>query len=475
VVTGNGGDVFINNSSLQANTFTTAGANKVILNGSNAIYAIVNKAAMQVNGGTTQTFNSSFADSGTIVVHDTTTGVANLRIANFVTLSGNGVMRLTDGHSATIDSPSGYTFTQASGHSIRGTGNMQSYFFNSGDVWADQADSTLLLSNTNTNAGRYAAINRGILRVTGTLNNISGTTLTGGEFQAGPNSQVQINLPTWRTDAADVVLEGHGSKLADLSGNDILTFLNRINAGGSLTLRNDRDFTVAPTDSFINAGTLVLGDSSDFAVTAAVGNRFTLLRGSRLVIELAGHGSNRCGHLVVPGLVQLQGRFIPRLANGFVPAVGDSFLVMDFNARNDGFAGYDSMAVAPGVALVAVWKPHQLWLRAVNTGTLAVDDPPAKGPGANLPKVVRFGARSGAGHLAQFELDLPAASDVEVGLFDVTGRRVATLASGSVPAGRHAWPLDASGASAAGVYFGLARISSETGTQTLHARVVSWR
>ena len=312
------------------------------------------------------------------------------------------------------------------------------------------------------------------MRVTGTLASIAGTTLTGGAFQAGPNSQVQIDLPTWRTDAADVVLEGHGSKLADLAGNDILTLLDKVAAGGSLTLRNDRDFTVAVADSFINAGTLVLGDSSDFAVTAAPGNRFTLASGSRLVIELAGHGTKRCGHLVVPGLVQLQGRFAPRLANGFVPAVGDSFLVMDFSSRNDGFAGYDSMTVAPGIALVAIWRPHQLWLRAVNTGTLAVDGPPSKGPGANLPKVLRFGARSGAGHLAQLELDLPVSADVEVGLFDISGRRMATLASGIAPAGRHAWPLDAASSAAAGVYFGLARVTNAGGTQTLHARVVTW-
>src|SRR6185436_7218036 len=98
----------------------------------------------------------------------------------------------------------------------------------------------------------------------------------------------------------------------------------------------------------------------------------------------------------------------------------------------------------------------------LTSGTLAVD-----GLGS-LP--LRM-ASSGTLTRPAMELDLPATSSVEAGLYDVTGRRVMVLANGLLSAGRHSLPL-ASAGMASGVYFGRAVVTSTGHTRSLAARVV---
>jgi hypothetical protein len=62
-----------------------------------------------------------------------------------------------------------------------------------------------------------------------------------------------------------------------------------------------------------------------------------------------------------------------------------------------------------------------------------------------------------------FSFDLPATSDVRLEVFDVLGRRTATVLEGSLPAGRHTAGWDASDLPS-GVYF--ARLSTPTSTRT---------
>jgi hypothetical protein len=473
-VLANGGDVFAHNSDLQANAFATTGGSRVILDGANTVNGIVNKGAMQVNGATIQSFNNAFTDSGTITIRDTTAGAADMRISNYVTVNGNGTIRLTHGQDALIESPFGYSFTQAAGHTIRGTGKIGVIYVNQGDTWADVADSTLLISSSSTNSGVYGAMNGGSLRVTGALSNLAVNTLNGGAWRVGANSRIRLPGFSWIVNHADVTLQGINSAIvSDILLGDLAPSLQANFSDGSFTLRNNRDFT--PVGSFVNQGRLVLGDSSDFAVNASPSNTFVQTSGARMVFELAGHGTTRCGHLVVPGFAGFDGSLTVRLANGFVPAIGDSFLVIDFGTRGPGFASYDSLNVAPGVYMAPVWRSHQLWLRAVNQPNVGVGDPPSGGPVAHLPKFLRFGARSGAGMQAELQLDLPTSADVEVSLFDITGRRVMQIADGAMSAGSHAWPMESISGAPAGVYFARARVTNATGSQTFHTRVVTWR
>jgi hypothetical protein len=96
--------------------------------------------------------------------------------------------------------------------------------------------------------------------------------------------------------------------------------------------------------------------------------------------------------------------------------------------------------------------------------------------GAPTPHELSFavtGANPAQGS-AHFRLGLPAAGPVELAIYDVSGRRVATLAHGELPAGWHdrAWTAnDDGGAPASGVYF--ARMLA--GGRLLSSRVVLLR
>jgi hypothetical protein len=65
---------------------------------------------------------------------------------------------------------------------------------------------------------------------------------------------------------------------------------------------------------------------------------------------------------------------------------------------------------------------------------------------------LRFARVGNAGTVA-FELGLPDAADVEVALYDVAGRRVATLSDGALPAGRHTLSVPGRKRLSSGMYF----------------------
>ncbi len=70
---------------------------------------------------------------------------------------------------------------------------------------------------------------------------------------------------------------------------------------------------------------------------------------------------------------------------------------------------------------------------------------------------------------ATISFDVPTATDVNVFVYDLLGRRVATLAQGQTAAGRHSVRLDA-GAFAPGVY--VVRMSAGTFTATRRVTIV---
>ena len=81
---------------------------------------------------------------------------------------------------------------------------------------------------------------------------------------------------------------------------------------------------------------------------------------------------------------------------------------------------------------------------------------------------VSFSAYPNPARVSRVSFTLPKQSDVDLSVFDLSGRRIATLARGSMPAGLHARDWDGSGAGA-GVYF----IRLRVGSQTYSLRTVS--
>jgi hypothetical protein len=71
---------------------------------------------------------------------------------------------------------------------------------------------------------------------------------------------------------------------------------------------------------------------------------------------------------------------------------------------------------------------------------------------------------------ARFALSLPTSGRVRIGIHDVAGRRVATLADGELESGEHAFTWNTGGGAAPGVYF--ARLASPLGDRTVRVVVI---
>jgi hypothetical protein len=111
-------------------------------------------------------------------------------------------------------------------------------------------------------------------------------------------------------------------------------------------------------------------------------------------------------------------------------------------------------------------------VRVVVVGTITgVDDGSVAAPAP--PSELRF-AGVGAPRDAALGLDLPAAADVRVTLYDVTGRQVAELAEGELEAGRHRFDITRR-VNGSGMYFARAVITTADGTRALTTRAVVLR
>jgi hypothetical protein len=105
------------------------------------------------------------------------------------------------------------------------------------------------------------------------------------------------------------------------------------------------------------------------------------------------------------------------------------------------------------------------------TMVAAVDCPAGVEPGLPLAFAVGPAQPNPAAHTVSFGLDLPAAARVEAAVYDITGRRVAKVASRSYEAGWHTlrWSglTDAGPPAVSGVYYLRVRAGTDQQTRTL--------
>lgn len=167
----------------------------------------------------------------------------------------------------------------------------------------------------------------------------------------------------------------------------------------------------------------------------------------------------RCDTLLVHGQVSLNGALDLQLDPSFVRTAGDTFTVL---VSDSVIAGTFATTTWNGNPLTGqatiVYEPHRVRV-AIGAGTSGV------APGA--PTALRLAPAREIGALA-FTLDLPADAEVDVVLYDVSGRHVATLGAGLFAAGRH--QLAAAPGLASGAYFARATVRGRDGTLVRTAR-----
>lgn len=124
----------------------------------------------------------------------------------------------------------------------------------------------------------------------------------------------------------------------------------------------------------------------------------------------------------------------------------------------------------PGSARLGPFAPgevHRLYVEAEDIvglrslGIVRIEVVPVAGGGA-----VEVAVQANHGGLAKVSYSLPAPGMVDVGIYDIAGRRVATLEKRELPAGSHVATWDASRVGR-GIYFCRVRIGSATVTRTV--------
>lgn len=325
---------------------------------------------------------------------------------------------------------------------------------------------------------------RGTLRVTGAGSAfVAETGVTLGGITPGPltgtavvdsGGVLECTAPGWYV----WVSEGTGRLVAGAGGTvraDFIEFAGLGELAGGLldgpdvyvdppgTLRGFGD-----VDGMLHSeGLLDPGLEGGGFGTIRIQSTTTLQAGGRLAISLgrtAAAPDNDTLRVMTAGLV-LGGTLELTADTSFVGNWGDTFVVAtapvvvgDFGAvtwNGSPVAGEFDVVVQPTRVLVIS-----------RLGTL--DAGPAGGPPAEL----RF--RALAGEAAAFSLELPAAADVRVALYDVSGRQVADLHEGALPAGTHR--LRAAVASlASGVYFARAEVTRGGRTEVRTLKTVRLR
>ncbi len=394
-------------------------------------------------------------------------------------------------------------------------------FDNDGVVGADGG--TVHVSSTlyDNHDGISESRNGGLFRASTLNQHYGANTLTGGRWEIFAGSVMRLIGADIVENRASILFDGVGSELYrdDAAAEALAGFvLNH----GSFTVQNGRDYVLA--SGFENRGAVTSGPGSILTATGdylqtngtttvqgtltatsdtvrivdgvlegtgvvdaevilggtaspgtsvgalTVDGSYAQAADAALRIEINGTGLTEVDRLDVTGHATLAGAVVAEVPGSYVASAGDEFLVMTFASRTGTF---DAVLNCPwpGLCLEAEYSDTTVILRAVVPNILDAGD-----PDPSLPLHPAFAARLLRGGSIRFDLELPGSAEVRLDVFDVAGRRVATVVDGTRPAGRHevAWtPIGDSGARlGSGVYFGRMVLFSEGRREVLTGKVV---
>jgi hypothetical protein len=335
-----------------------------------------------------------FVNDGTLVQ----TGIANLQ------LSASAVLSNEAGAVYNVQGDGGIFGPNGSPNSAT--------FNNTGTLQKSGGTGTSLVNLSLDNAGTVA-VNSGTLNAEGAIAQLAGSVLLGGTWDVSGNASLLLAGPPITTNAATIQLSGPGANFANLSGLTSNT--------GTLLLVNGQSLTTPA--NLVNSGTVSIDATSALTVgqnytqrggltelaggtlaTATVGNNVYiyggLLSGFGIIqanvtndgevrVELGGTGLAITGVYIqgsdgtldlavggynagtdysvlqIGGFASLAGTLNVSLANGFVPAAGDSFGVLTSAQVAGDFATEQGLDLGNGLAFVPVLDATSLTLTTV--------------------------------------------------------------------------------------------------------------
>jgi T5SS/PEP-CTERM-associated repeat protein len=197
-----------------------------------------------------------------------------------------------------------------------------------------------------------------------------------------------------------------------------------------------------------------------------VDGSFTQFSGGRYRADLGTAAGLQCDSLDVSGAVTLDGTLELFTPAGFAGAPGDVFKVLTGHPVTGTFSSVTWNGSPLAGQAVVLYDPTSVRVLIPDVST-GVDDQPA------TAAELRFAPAGAGGDRLSFALDLPQAADVQVKVYDIRGREVATLQSGELGQGPHRL-LDETGGRnlPSGVYIARAVVRAGGQTTVKTARTV---
>ncbi|MEY2512185.1 MAG: hypothetical protein QOE26_2948 [Verrucomicrobiota bacterium] len=306
---------------------------------------------LAISGGT-------FTNNGPIDDISGECNPVNIHLIGNETINGTGTMALY--RTTTIDSTNGGVFTNGAGHLIGGGSGstIQASLVNNGEVGSHGDGNQFNLNGPLvTNNGVFTATNASVLQQAGnsTLTNYNATTqtLTGGTYSAYDSAQINLNIGPIAINNAHVFLSvsGQFGAINSLFENDgIFEVLGGRTFSTLSHATNATQAEVASAaDALRNKGTIGLDEKSSIVVNG------DFAQGSTAVINVTIGGNSPSASafpLNVTGTARLAGTLNVKLANGFTPAAGQKFQILNASAVSGGFTavyGADISYTAQGV------------------------------------------------------------------------------------------------------------------------------
>ena len=261
------------------------------------------------------------------------------------TLAGSGTMQMGNNVANRIVAFGG-PLTQASGHTIRGAGELLAFtaaIVNQGTVIADQ---TTALTIT---PGGQAFSNPGELRASGSGGLVigAGPFATSGAVHVDAGSQVTRSGTYTQTGGTTALASG---LLSATGGVDV--------QAGTLTGTG----TVAANLS--SSGTVEPGSTG---ATLAVTGSYAQTATGTLAIDIAGSpAGGQFGRLAVGGTAALHGTLAIALVDGVEPALGATYEVLTFASRTGDFDAISGTMQPNGVAFAVSFTPTSLRLEVIH-------------------------------------------------------------------------------------------------------------
>ena len=273
------------------------------------------------------------------------------------------------------------------------------------------------LAGSLTNTGSLVSAKNGFIDITGSFNNFSGTTLTGGTYAV--SGTFQFNNANIVTNAAKVKLSGTTSQIVDQSGDNALANFSSNAAKALFSLASGK--TVTTPVAFKNEGTVQVGTGTSFQASSYTQTAGTtkvdgtlsasggvniqagkLLGKGTIASTLVSSGSlttgdsaskprklsvsaytqNAAGSLNVPiygvnpgtqyGQVavangaSLNGILNVKLANGFIPAIGSTFTILTASAVNGQFTTVNGLSINGSEHFQIAYNANDITLAVVS-------------------------------------------------------------------------------------------------------------